>query len=91
MSKAIDKPHQLTMTAPAIPTEYVRKLIKAEKVKSANIGLYRDSAAMLVLGPHSPKTIPGLNKDGHEIHVSGLKLTEIDRDIIMKAKSMYAS
>ena len=42
MSETMNKAHQLTMIAPAIPTEYVRKLMKTERVKSANIGLVRD-------------------------------------------------
>ena len=46
---------------------------------------------MMVLRPHSSKTIPALNKDEHEIHVNRLKRTEIDRDLIMKAKTIYSS
>ena len=42
ISETMNKAHQLAVTAPAIPTEYIRKLMKAEKVKSANIGLVRD-------------------------------------------------
>ena len=34
ISSAMNRAHQLTIKAPAVPTEYVRKLMKNEKVKS---------------------------------------------------------
>ena len=42
ISDAMHKAHQLTIKAHAVPTEYVRKHIRTEKVKSINVGLVRD-------------------------------------------------
>ena len=42
ISEAMHKAHQLTTKAPTVPTEYVRKLMRTEKVKSINVGLVRD-------------------------------------------------
>ena len=51
----------------------------------------KDSEAMLVLGPDSPKRIPALNKDGFEVQICRLKATEMEREVIKKAESMYAN
>ena len=46
---------------------------------------------MLVLGPTTASKLPVLNKDGIEVHVNRLKVTEVKRDVVKRAESVYAS
>ena len=51
----------------------------------------RDSDAMMVLGPTTPTKIPVLNTMGEEVHVNKINITEVERDVVKRAKSTYAS
>ena len=51
----------------------------------------QDSEAMFVLGPTTATKVPVLNKAGVEVHVNRLKITEVERDVVKRAESIYAS
>ena len=45
----------------------------------------------MVLGLTTAKKVPVLNKEGKEVHVNRLNITEVYIDVVRKAESTYAS
>ena len=78
------------------PTENKFKLPKTMKITNYRPARFikekgtENSEALFVLRPESLYTISALNKDGMEIQVRRIKATEVEREVIQKADSMYA-
>ena len=78
------------------PTEKKFKLPKTIKITNFRPARFikelgtENKEALLALGPESINTIPALNKNGIEVQVRRIRTTEVEREIIQQAESMYS-